>query len=90
MTLKQNNAKQGTVAQKEGTGLSFTLSYSKPHFSTPVPVTRGSSLFYISSYTTDWDDVTPLMPQLRHPGCKDFFDSEDPQLSFLDFTQIDY
>lgn len=53
MTLKQNNAKQGTVAQKEGTGLSFTLSYSKPHFSTPVPVTRGSSLFYISSYTTD-------------------------------------
>lgn len=51
MTLKQNNAKQRTVAQKEGTGL--TLSYSKPHFSTPIPVTRGSSLFYISSYTTD-------------------------------------
>lgn len=53
MTLKQNNAKQGPEAQKEGTGLSFTLSYSKPNFSSPVPLTRGSSLFYTSSYTTD-------------------------------------
>lgn len=83
MTLKQNNEEQGTEVQKEGIGLSFILSYSKPHFPTPVPVIHVSSLFYTSSYTTDWNDMTPLTPQLRHPGCKDFFDSEDPQLSFL-------
>lgn len=85
MTLKQNNEKQGTEVQKERIGLSFILSFSRPHFSNPVPVIHGSSLFYTSSCTTDCDDITPLTPQLRHPSCKDFFDSEDPQLGSLDF-----
>lgn len=79
MTLKQNNEKWGTRVQQEGIGLSFILSYSKCHFSTPVPIIHGSSLFCISSHKNDWDYITPLTPQLRHPGCKDFLDSEDSQ-----------